>query len=188
VLTIDTVGRADLPELMPMLRAYCDFYRVEVSDERLRALVSALIDNPAEGLQLIARDGTGAATAATSSTGAATAATSSTGAATAATSSTGAATAATSRKGTPLGFATIYWTWQTLYAARVGVLNDLFVVPASRGIGAGRALIERCRELCRERGAQKLVWETALDNVTAQRLYDGIGAEKSTWLTYEMDA
>jgi GNAT superfamily N-acetyltransferase len=178
VLTIDTVGRADLPELMPMLRAYCDFYRVEVSDERLRALVSALIDNPAEGLQLIARDGTGAATAATSSTGAATAAT----------SSTGAATAATSRKGTPLGFATIYWTWQTLYAARVGVLNDLFVVPASRGTGAGRALIERCRELCRERGAQKLVWETALDNVTAQRLYDGIGAEKSTWLTYEMDA
>jgi GNAT superfamily N-acetyltransferase len=178
VLTIETVGRADLPELMPMLRAYCDFYRVEVSDERLRALVSALIDNPAEGLQLIARDGTGAATAATSSTGAATAAT----------SSTGAATAATSRKGTPLGFATIYWTWQTLYAARVGVLNDLFVVPASRGTGAGRALIERCRELCRERGAQKLVWETALDNVTAQRLYDGIGAEKSTWLTYEMDA
>jgi ribosomal protein S18 acetylase RimI-like enzyme len=49
-------------------------------------------------------------------------------------------------------------------------------------------LIERCRELCRERGAGKLVWETAPDNATAQRLYDGIGAEKSTWLTYELDA
>jgi GNAT superfamily N-acetyltransferase len=148
MLTIDTVGTADLPELMPMLRAYCDFYRVEPTDERLRALVSALIDNPSDGLQLIARD----------------------------------------NDGTPLGFATIYWTWQTLYAARVGVLNDLFVIPASRGSGAGRALIERCREVCRERGAEKLVWETALDNTTAQRLYDGIGAEKSTWLTYELDA
>ncbi len=148
MLTIDTVGTADLPELMPMLRAYCDFYRVEPTDERLRALVSALIDNPYDGLQLIARD----------------------------------------NDGTPLGFATIYWTWQTLYAARVGVLNDLFVIPASRGSGAGRALIERCREVCRERGAEKLVWETALDNTTAQRLYDGIGAEKSTWLTYELDA
>ena len=148
MLTIDTVGTADLPELMPMLRAYCDFYRVEPTDERLRALVSALIDNPSDGLQLIARDS----------------------------------------DGTPLGFATIYWTWQTLYAARVGVLNDLFVIPASRGSGAGRALIERCREVCRERGAEKLVWETALDNTTAQRLYDGIGAEKSTWLTYELDA
>ena len=148
MLNISTVGQPDVPELMPMLRAYCDFYRVEPSDERLAALVSALIDNPAEGVQLIARDG----------------------------------------DGTPLGFATIYWTWQTLYAARVGVLNDLFVVPASRGSGAGRTLIERCLELCRERGAGKLVWETAPDNAVAQRLYDGIGAEKSTWLTYELDA
>jgi GNAT superfamily N-acetyltransferase len=148
MLTIDTVGAADLPELMPMLRAYCDFYRVDPTDERLRALASALIADPSEGLQLIARDS----------------------------------------DGTPLGFATIYWTWQTLHAARVGVLNDLFVTPASRGSGAGRALIERCRELCRERGAEKLVWETALDNTTAQRLYDGIGAEKSTWLSYELDA
>jgi GNAT superfamily N-acetyltransferase len=148
MLTITTVGTADIPELMPMLRAYCDFYRVDPSDERLLALVSALIAEPSEGLQLIARD----------------------------------------TDGTPLGFATIYWTWQTLHAGRVGMLNDLFVVPASRGSGTGRALIERCRELCRERGAEKLVWETAPDNTTAQRLYDGIGAEKSTWLTYELDA
>jgi GNAT superfamily N-acetyltransferase len=148
MLTITTVGTADIPELMPMLRAYCDFYRVDPSDERLLALVSALIAEPSEGLQLIARD----------------------------------------TDGTPLGFATIYWTWQTLHAGRVGVLNDLFVVPASRGSGTGRALIERCRELCRERGAEKLAWETAPDNTTAQRLYDGIGAEKSTWLTYELDA
>ena len=75
-----------------------------------------------------------------------------------------------------------------MYAARVGVLNDLFVVPGIPRTGTGRALIERCRELCREHGAEKLVWETAPDNATAQRLYDGIGAEKSTWLTYELDA
>jgi GNAT superfamily N-acetyltransferase len=158
MLNIGTVGPGDLPELMPMLRAYCDFYRVDPPDERLRALANALIDNPAEGLQLIARDNAAAETAATSS------------------------------RGTPSGFATIYWTWQTLHAARVGVLNDLFVVPASRGSGIGRALIERSLELCRERGAEKLVWETAPDNAAAQRLYDGIGAEKSTWLTYELDA
>jgi GNAT superfamily N-acetyltransferase len=158
MLTIDTVGTADVGELMPMLRAYCDFYRVDPTDERLRALVTALIDNPAEGLQLIARD------------------------------SPAESDGAPLVRGTPLGFATIYWTWQTLHAGRVGVLNDLFVTPASRGSGTGRALIERCRELCRERGAEKLVWETAPDNATAQRLYDGIGAEKSTWLTYELDA
>jgi GNAT superfamily N-acetyltransferase len=146
-VNIDTVGTADLPDLMPMLRAYCDFYRVAPSDDRLLALATALIENPAEGVQLIAREA-----------------------------------------GTPLGFATIYWTWQTLHAGRVGVLNDLFVVPASRGTGTGRALIEHCRRLCRERGVEKLVWETAPDNAVAQRLYDGIGAERSTWITYELDA
>ena len=59
---------------------------------------------------------------------------------------------------------------------------------ASAAVAAGRALIDRCLQLCRARGAQKLVWETAPDNATAQRLYDGIGAEKSSWLTYELDA
>jgi GNAT superfamily N-acetyltransferase len=158
VLTIDRVGAGDLPELLPMLRAYCDFYRVDPPDDRLLALASALIDNPSEGEQHIARE-TGAIGPATSD-----------------------------RRGSPIGFATIYWTWQTLYAARVGVLNDLYVVPTSRGSGAGRALIERCRQRCRNHGAGKLVWETAPDNATAQLLYDGIGAAKSTWLTYEIDA
>jgi GNAT superfamily N-acetyltransferase len=146
-LTIETVTASDLPELMPMLRSYCDFYRVDPPDDRLLALANALIENPDEGVQLIARG-----------------------------------------DGTPLGFATIYWSWQTLYAARVGVLNDLYVESAARGTGTGRALIDRGLQLCRERGAEKLVWETAPDNATAQRLYDGIGAEKSTWLSYELDA
>jgi len=42
MLTIDTVGtkgQADVSDLLPMLRAYCDFYRVDPSDERLRALI-----------------------------------------------------------------------------------------------------------------------------------------------------
>ncbi len=151
MLTITVVGESDLSELAPMLRGYCDFYEVDPSDDKLAAMSRALIANPAEGVQLIARNQVGTAVV-------------------------------------PTGFATIFWTWQTLYAARVGVLNDLFVTPQARGTGTGRALIEHGLQLCRDRGAEKLVWETAPDNTTAQRLYDGIGAEKSTWLTYELDA
>ena len=153
---ITVVGEADLPELMPMLRSYCDFYRVDPSDEKLAELSRALIADPGQGLQLIARQQDGIQRDGTA--------------------------------GIPLGFATIFWTWQTLYAARVGVLNDLYVTPQSRGTGTGRALISHCLQLCHERGAAKLVWETAPDNETAQRLYDGIGAEKSTWFAYELEA
>jgi GNAT superfamily N-acetyltransferase len=152
-ISIERVRVVDLPLLMPMLRDYCDFYGVSPRDDRLVALCRALVDDPQEGSQLIARrlgpDGD---------------------------------------LGDPVGFATIYWTWQTLDAARVGVMNDLFVVADARGSGVGRKLIEHCRGLCRKRGAQKLVWETAPDNHTAQRLYDSTGATSSTWLAYEIEA
>jgi GNAT superfamily N-acetyltransferase len=142
--TVDRVLPADLPALLPMLRAYCDFYRVGPPDERLLALSHALIDRPGEGEQLIARE----------------------------------------QDGSPVGFATIFWTWQTLDADRVAVLNDLFVVSAARGCGVGAMLIQRCRD----RGVPKLVWQTAPDNFIAQRLYDGIGARPSIWLSYEIDS
>jgi hypothetical protein len=93
-MRIALVGSADLPELLPLVRAYCDFYQVTPSDRELLELSQALLADPErEGLQLLARDDGGRA----------------------------------------VGFATLYWSWQTLVAARVGVMNDLFVAPESRG-------------------------------------------------------
>ena len=39
-----------------------------------------------------------------------------------------------------------------------------------------------------ERGAAWVEWSTAPDNHTAQRLYDSLTEEKSTWLSYELEA
>ena len=147
-LSIEIVGVTDLEALLPLMRGYCDFYEVSPRDDRLLALSKALIDDPTEGSQLLARGA----------------------------------------DGTPFGFATVYWTWQTLDAARIGVLNDLFVVPGARGRGVGRRLIERSLGLCRKRGAAKLAWDTAPDNEVAQRLYEGLGARSSTWKSYELEA
>ncbi len=104
---ITRVGEEDLEELLPLLRAYCDFYEVSPSDEALLALSRALIADPErEGVQLIARTPDGQAG----------------------------------------GFATVYWTWQTLSAARLAVMNDLFIVPEARGSGLADRLIAACRE------------------------------------------
>lgn len=57
---IARVGDADLDELLPLMRAYCDFYESAPADEALLALARALIDDPVrEGVQLIARDPAG---------------------------------------------------------------------------------------------------------------------------------
>jgi GNAT superfamily N-acetyltransferase len=54
----------DLDDLLPLMRAYCDFYEVAPSDEALLAMSRALIADPArEGIQLLARDADGAAVA-----------------------------------------------------------------------------------------------------------------------------
>jgi GNAT superfamily N-acetyltransferase len=147
-MRITVVGPVDLPELLPLLRAYCDFYQVSPSDRALVELSRALLADPRrEGLQLLARDDAGRG----------------------------------------VGFATLYWTWQTLSAARIGVMNDLYVAAEARGTGVAGALITACLERCREHGATELIWQTARDNARAQALYDRIGATRDDrWLDYSL--
>jgi GNAT superfamily N-acetyltransferase len=51
-------------------------------------------------------------------------------------------------------------------------LEDLFVDPARRGGGVGRALIDDLIGLVKERGWTRLYWHTRRDNAVARRLYD----------------
>ena len=89
--------------------------------------------------------------------------------------------------GEAVGFATIYWSWATTIAARIGVMNDLFVAPAARGTGAAAQLIDACVAECRRHGAAELTWQTAQDNERAQRLYDRVGATRSQWVDYSLN-
>jgi GNAT superfamily N-acetyltransferase len=144
---IATVTETDLPELLPLMRGYCDFYEVDPSDDALLALARVLIADPDQGLQLIARDDDGTAS----------------------------------------GFATIFWTWSTLSAAKLGVMNDLFVADDARGGGIADALIAACVEHCREHGATELAWQTARTNMRAQAVYERVSAKRDDrWLDYSL--
>ena len=56
-------------------------------------------------------------------------------------------------------------------------LEDLFVRPAHRGRGVGRALFEHLARLARERGCGRLEWAVLDWNETAIRFYDSLGAD-----------
>ena len=88
--------------------------------------------------------------------------------------------------GAAIGFATIYWSYSTLSAGPIGVMNDLYADPAARAGGVGGALIRACEAECVARGVPVLEWETAPDNQRAQSVYDRFGAERSTWLSYTL--
>lgn len=145
---IEIAGPADMAELLPLMRAYCDFYEVSPSDQSLLALSRALIEDPEhEGVQLLAREAGGEA----------------------------------------VGFATLYWSWSTARAGRLGVMNDLFVLERARGRGLAEQLVGACLALCRRRGALALEWETALDNARAQSVYDRLGGVRERWLSYSLE-
>lgn len=55
-------------------------------------------------------------------------------------------------------------------------LEDLFVDPGTRGTDAGRLLIERTAAAARERGSDKLYWQTQQFNGRARSLYDQVGS------------
>ena len=51
-------------------------------------------------------------------------------------------------------------------------LEDLFVAPAARGAGAGRALVEALAARAREAGWRHVYWHTHRENRAARTLYD----------------
>jgi GNAT superfamily N-acetyltransferase len=83
----------------------------------------------------------------------------------------------------PVGLAHVLFhssTWSpTVYC----YLEDLFVDPAVRGGGIGRALIEATYREADLRGATRTYWSTQEHNTTARRLYDQM-ATKSVFVQY----
>ncbi|WP_106816824.1 GNAT family N-acetyltransferase [Microbacterium timonense] len=64
-------------------------------------------------------------------------------------------------------------------------LEDLFVAPAARGSGAGRALIAHVTQWARAHDAAKVYWLTRHDNATARALYDRV-AHSTGFVHYEI--
>ena len=47
----------EIEEMLPLIRAYCEFYETEPDDEGLRSMFETLINEPSQGAIFIARDG-----------------------------------------------------------------------------------------------------------------------------------
>ncbi len=62
-------------------------------------------------------------------------------------------------------------------------LQDLFVEPRARGLGAGRALILAVEQAARAHGASRVHWLTKEDNHAARALYDKL-ADRSGFIQY----
>ena len=92
------------------------------------------------------------------------------------------------RGGEALGYALYYATFSSFLTSSGVWLEDLFVRPAHRGEGVGRALLSAVAARERERGCERLEW-AALDwNELALGFYRRLGAATmGEWITHRLD-
>lgn len=89
--------------------------------------------------------------------------------------------------GAAVGFVTAYRTLSSVSATRRCLLNDLYVASEQRGKGIGRQLILHCTAWAVSEGYPGVYWQTALDNHTAQKLYDSLPTTRAAWYTYTLN-
>ena len=79
--------------------------------------------------------------------------------------------------GEPAGFALLL---QLLHLCRAAglYLEDLFVKPASRGHGLGKALLLHLARLAHERGCGRMEWSVLDWNAPAIAFYESLGARR----------
>ena len=83
-------------------------------------------------------------------------------------------------EGMPAGFAlffTSYSTWRDHHGIR---LEDLYVTPAQRGQGIGKALLVHLARIAVDEGCPRLEWDVLEWNAPAIGFYEAIGATTQT--------
>lgn len=89
--------------------------------------------------------------------------------------------------GEPVGFALFFPNFST-FLGRTGLyLEDLYVRPAARGRGVGRAMLQHLAGLCEQRGYGRMEWAVLNWNESAIEFYKGLGASPlSDWTVFRL--
>jgi ribosomal protein S18 acetylase RimI-like enzyme len=82
--------------------------------------------------------------------------------------------------GSALGFTQLYRSFSSVSMKPIWILNDLFVVGKARPQGIGGRLLTAAIDHAVQTGGVRLVLATAVENTTAQALYERRGWRKDT--------
>lgn len=86
------------------------------------------------------------------------------------------------------GYAVFFTSYSTWLGNNGIYLEDLYVSPDYRGIGAGKKLLKHIAMIASERKCQRLEWSVLDWNQPAIDFYKSIGAQpQAEWVRYRMD-
>lgn len=90
--------------------------------------------------------------------------------------------------GAPVGFALFFHNFSTWTGRRGLYLEDLYVTPAARGSGAGKALLRHLAAIALDRGCARFEWAVLDWNTPAIDFYRAMGATAmDEWTVQRVD-
>lgn len=89
--------------------------------------------------------------------------------------------------GKTVGFSLYFYKWSTWTGRGTLHLEDLFVLPETRGKGIGMALLKRLARITVDKGFKRFEWEVLDWNMLARDFYHSIGAfHREGWYPYRV--
>jgi GNAT superfamily N-acetyltransferase len=89
---------------------------------------------------------------------------------------------------TVVGYAIYFFTYSTFLASSSLYLEDIFVLPERRGLGAGMALFRACAAEAVRQGCGRMEWQVLSWNEPSIRFYERLGARHlDDWLPFRLD-
>jgi GNAT superfamily N-acetyltransferase len=90
--------------------------------------------------------------------------------------------------GVVVGYAIYFFTYSTFVARPSLYLEDIFVLPAARGQGAGLALFRACAQEAVRQACGRMEWQVLSWNEPSIRFYERLGARHlDDWLPFRLD-
>jgi GNAT superfamily N-acetyltransferase len=87
----------------------------------------------------------------------------------------------------PVGFAVYFFNYSTWLGRRGLFLEDLYVSPEFRGLGAGKALLHHLAREAVAKGCGRFEWNVLDWNTPAIEFYESLGARpQSEWTGYRL--
>lgn len=89
--------------------------------------------------------------------------------------------------GKPAGFAVYFANYSTWLGHHGIYLEDLYVSPEHRGLGAGKLLLHAVAAIAVQEGCRRMEWSVLNWNEPAIRVYEAIGAQpQAEWTRYRL--
>ena len=89
--------------------------------------------------------------------------------------------------GEPAGYAVYFFNYSTWQAKKGLYLEDLYISPAMRGVGAGKYLLQQLAAIAVDNGCGRFEWSVLDWNQPAIDFYLSIGAQpQDEWVRYRM--